>query len=45
MRHLFWFTLLLPLAVLFGQALSGDEILKKVDQNMFQKTRFLLRIW
>jgi outer membrane lipoprotein-sorting protein len=41
MKHLFWFTLLLPLATLWGQTPSGDEILKKVDQNMFSENKIL----
>jgi hypothetical protein len=41
MRHLFWFALLFPLATLWGQPLSGNEILKKVDQNMFSENKIL----
>jgi outer membrane lipoprotein-sorting protein len=39
MRHLFCSILILPIAALHGQTLSGDEILKKVDQNMFSENK------
>ncbi len=41
MRYLFWFVIFLPLTILRGQTLSGDEILKKVDQNMFSENKIL----
>ena len=42
MRYLSCLILLLPLSILLGQTLSGDEILKKVDQNMFSENKVLL---
>jgi outer membrane lipoprotein-sorting protein len=39
MRHLFWSILILPVATLWGQTPSGDEILQKVDQNMFSENK------
>ena len=41
MKHLFWSALLLPFAALWGQTLTGDGILKKVDQNMFSENKIL----
>ena len=42
MRHLRWAFLLLPAATLLGQTPSGDEILKKVDRNMFSDTKIVV---
>ncbi len=39
MKYLIWFILVLPIALMCGQNLSGDEILKKVDQNMFAQSK------
>lgn len=39
MKHFIWFILALPVAAMYGQTLSGDEILKKVDQNMFAQSK------
>ncbi len=39
MKYLFWSILVLPLATLWGQTPPGDEILKKVDQNMFSDSK------
>jgi len=41
MKHLIWFILLLPFAALWGQTPLGDEILRKVDQNMFSENKIL----
>ncbi|MGD0591469.1 MAG: outer membrane lipoprotein-sorting protein [Bacteroidota bacterium] len=41
MRHLFWFILFFPFVTIWGQTPSGDEILKKVDQNMFSENKIL----
>lgn len=42
MRHLIWSMLVLPIATLSGQTPSGDEILRKVDQNMFSENKILV---
>lgn len=42
MRYLHWMFLLLPAATLLGQTPSGDEILKKVDRNMFSDTKIVV---
>jgi hypothetical protein len=42
MRHLILSVLVLPIATLRGQTPSGDEILKKVDQNMFSENRIIV---
>jgi hypothetical protein len=42
MRHLFWSILALPIAALWGQTPSGNEILRKVDQNMFSENRIIV---
>jgi hypothetical protein len=39
MRNFIWTLLVLPMATLQGQAPSGDEILRKVDHNMFADTK------
>lgn len=42
MRRIFWSMLVLPIAALWGQTLSGNNILIKVDQNMFSDSRILV---
>jgi hypothetical protein len=39
MKHLIWGLMSACATVLHGQTLSGDEILVRVDHNMFSKTR------
>ena len=42
MRNLLWPILVLPTALIWGQTPSGDEILRKVDQNMFSENRIIV---
>ena len=42
MKYQCCFIFLLPLSILLGQTLTGDEILKKVDQNMFSENKILV---
>lgn len=41
MRYLFWY-FFTPITTLMGQTLSGDEILKKVDQSMFSENKIII---
>jgi outer membrane lipoprotein-sorting protein len=42
MRHLLLSFLLLPASIVLAQTPSGDEILKKVDRNMFSDTKIIV---
>lgn len=42
MRHLLLSFLVLPASIVLAQTPSGDEILKKVDRNMFSDTKIIV---
>jgi outer membrane lipoprotein-sorting protein len=42
MKYLIWSILAVPVAILFGQSQTGDEILQKVDRNMFSENKIIV---
>jgi len=42
MRRFAWLTIVIPITLLRSQNISGDEILKKVDQNMFAENKIVV---